>query len=203
MRILQNAYKISLKQRKILAFVAMIFMSTNTQVQAVNAAELSQNTAETAQIAEQAAPAPQAIVVPVNTVDTTVVPEKPVQKQAASDAMRVTLTAYTSEPNQTDGSPFITADGSCVADGVIAANFLPIGTQVRIPELFGDKVFEVHDRMNERYDVRIDVWMKEKTQAITFGLKHAKVEIIQKGNGKKHWEDKNKDADCMKKLENA
>ncbi|MBD3252034.1 hypothetical protein GF380_06350, partial [Candidatus Uhrbacteria bacterium] len=57
----------------------------------------------------------------------------------------VPMTAYTSRPEETDDTPFITADGSHVRDGIVAANFLPFGTKVRIPSLFGDQIFEVHD----------------------------------------------------------
>jgi len=52
--------------------------------------------------------------------------------------MRVTATAYNSVPEQTDDTPFITASGSHVRMGVIAANFLPMGTLVKIPDYFGD-----------------------------------------------------------------
>ena len=90
----------------------------------------------------------------------------------------VPLSAYTSRPEETDDSPFITADGSHVADGIIAANFLPFGTRVRIPALFGDKVFEVHDRMNQRYSYKIDVWMAGYHEAIQFGVRHADIEIV-------------------------
>src|SRR3990167_1248447 len=40
----------------------------------------------------------------------------------------VTITAYSSTPEETDSTPFITASGTHVRDGVVAANFLPLGT---------------------------------------------------------------------------
>lgn len=91
----------------------------------------------------------------------------------------VPFSAYTSRPEETDDSPFITADGSHVADGIIAANFLKFGTKVRIPALFGDKVFEVHDRMNKRYPYKIDIWMAEYKDAIQFGVRRANIEIVE------------------------
>lgn len=95
----------------------------------------------------------------------------------------ISMTAYNSEVGQTDDSPFTTADGSTVRDGILAANFLPFGTKVRIPSLFGDRVFEVHDRMNPRYTLRADVWMSNKSNARQFGLKrNVKIEVIQWGN---------------------
>jgi len=91
--------------------------------------------------------------------------------------IRIPITAYSSEPWQTSGDPFVTAAGTHVRDGVVAANFLPIGTRVRIPELYGDKVFVVEDRMNERYFYKMDIWMDNTPEAVQFGLKHAEIEI--------------------------
>lgn len=94
-----------------------------------------------------------------------------------------TLTAYNSEVDQCDDSPCITANGFDVCEhgieDTIAANFLKFGTKVRIPDLFGDKVFVVRDRMNKRYPNRIDIWMLEKQDAKQFGVKLAKIEILQ------------------------
>jgi 3D (Asp-Asp-Asp) domain-containing protein len=91
----------------------------------------------------------------------------------------VSLTAYTSRVEECDATPFTTADGSHVRDGIIAANFLKFGTKVRIPALFGDKVFEVHDRMNKRFPNRVDVWMDDLTAARQFGVRHAVIEIVE------------------------
>ncbi len=101
----------------------------------------------------------------------------------------ISVTGYNSEAGQTDDSPFTTADGSTVRDGIIAANFLPFNTKVRFPELFGDRVFEVHDRMNPRYNLRADVWMTNKSDALKFGLKrNVKIEVIELGdNTKTQW----------------
>ncbi len=96
------------------------------------------------------------------------------------------ITAYTSDAAQTDDSPCITANGYNVCEGnnedTIAANFLPFGTKVRIPELFGDRVFVVRDRMNRRFPNKVDVWMRDYDQAIEFGLQTAKIEVLQEIN---------------------
>ena len=88
------------------------------------------------------------------------------------------MTAYNSEVAQCDDSPCITANGFNVCEhgieDTIAANFLPFGSRVRIPDLFGEKVFFVRDRMNRRYDARVDIWMLERQDAIQFGVKYAK-----------------------------
>jgi 3D (Asp-Asp-Asp) domain-containing protein len=90
----------------------------------------------------------------------------------------VVATAYSSTRDQTDDTPFITANGTRVYDGLIAANFLPFGTKVKMPELFGDKVFTVNDRMNARYRRgRVDIWMTTREKAISFGAKRVRMEI--------------------------
>ena len=90
----------------------------------------------------------------------------------------VAATGYSSTPEETDHTPFITASGIHVRDGVIAANFLPFGTIIKIPELFGDKIFVVEDRMNKRYLFNIDIWFSEKGLAKEFGIKTVKIEIL-------------------------
>ena len=90
----------------------------------------------------------------------------------------VSATAYSSTPDQTDHTPFITAAGTHVREGVIAANFLPLGTVIKIPELFGDKIFVVEDRMHNRYWLNIDIWFPEKELAKEFGIKAVKIEIV-------------------------
>jgi 3D (Asp-Asp-Asp) domain-containing protein len=89
-----------------------------------------------------------------------------------------TITAYSSTADQTDSTPFITANGMTVNDGIVAANWLKFGTRVRIPEYFGDKVFVVADRMNSRYDDRLDIWMPSRDEAINFGLRNLTVEVF-------------------------
>lgn len=94
------------------------------------------------------------------------------------------ITAYTSHPGQTDSTPCITASGLDVCErnteDIIATNYkyLPFGTRVRFPELFGDRVFIVHDRMNRRYTQTADIWMKDYHEAVTFGRKLTKMEIL-------------------------
>jgi len=93
--------------------------------------------------------------------------------------IRAIVTAYTSTPDQTDDSPFIAATGKRVYDGMIAANNLPFGTKIKLPEIYGDKVFTVDDRMNARYGLgKMDVWMDAPRQeALQFGVKYVDAEI--------------------------
>lgn len=93
--------------------------------------------------------------------------------------MIVPVTAYSSTVDQTDESPFITAMGSKVRDGIVAANFLPFGTKLKIPDIFGDKIFLVEDRMNPRYHEKIDIWFPDRESALEFGLKILKIQIVE------------------------
>ncbi len=88
------------------------------------------------------------------------------------------VTAYSSSPNETDDTPFITASGLHVRDGIVATNLLPFGTKIQIPSLFGDKVFTVEDRMAKRMKDVVDVWMVSKTAALKFGVSYAKIVVV-------------------------
>jgi len=96
---------------------------------------------------------------------------------------KTTITAYSSTPDQTDSTPCITANGFNLCkhgqENIIAANFLPFGAKVRIPDHFGDKIFIVQDRMNSRYKNRVDIWMKNRSSAKQWGIKYAQVEILK------------------------
>lgn len=91
----------------------------------------------------------------------------------------ITATAYSSTIDQCDNSPFIAASGMRVHDGMVAANFLKFGTRVRFPDYFGDKIFVVEDRMNKRFSDRVDIWMNTKEEALNFGIRKVRVEILQ------------------------
>ncbi len=94
--------------------------------------------------------------------------------------MRVTVTAYSSTQDQTDSSPFITASGARVAEGLIAHNGLPFGTRVRFPEIFGERVFVVQDRMNRRYGPYMaDIWMRSRHQAKQWGVKRITMQVLE------------------------
>lgn len=119
--------------------------------------------------------------------------------------LNVFATAYSSDPYQTDSTPCIPAMNFdlCEAfletktEDTIAANFLKLGTKVRFPEMYGEKIFVVRDRMNSRYNYeklgyyRIDFYKAAvndlgnldqkaaKQEAIEFGFqKNIKMEVI-------------------------
>lgn len=94
----------------------------------------------------------------------------------------VHATAYNSLEGQTDDTPCITANGFDVCEhgieNVIATNYLPLGAKVRFPDLFGDRIFYNMDRMNSRYYQRVDFWMLERSDAIKFGLRNIRMEVL-------------------------
>ncbi|MFA6552915.1 MAG: 3D domain-containing protein [Patescibacteria group bacterium] len=104
------------------------------------------------------------------------IPDRP--KPAAKKVLTLTVTAYSSTVDQCGSTPFTTASGTQVRDGIIAANFLPIGTKVRFPDQFGDKIFIVEDRMAARFSTRADIWMPTRELAKQWGVRHVKMEIL-------------------------
>ena len=97
----------------------------------------------------------------------------------AVKTLTLKITAYASVPEETDDTPFITANGTYVHDGIVATNLLPFGTKIKIPSLFGDKIFVVEDRMNQRMKNGLDIWMSDRSSAIHFGANYAKVIVLQ------------------------
>jgi len=92
----------------------------------------------------------------------------------------VIATAYSSTVEETDDTPFITAAGTWVRDGIIANNYLPFGTKVRLPELYGNKIFIVEDRMNSRKgNYQIDIWFPSHKEAEIFGAKRTYIEVLE------------------------
>ncbi len=203
MNILKFAFNITPAKRRVLGALAVCIALTSSNVQAVHAAELPTSTADVFDLGSTTQT--RGIVVPdsiVNDKDQIAAPavevkvEKPAKKkwntinsadletkadhsdEPALRSMVVATTAYTSDPGETDASPFTTANGTRVYDGVIAANFLKFGTRVRIPDQFGNKVFVVHDRMNARYTQRVDIWMTTKSEAFKWGVRRVKIEIL-------------------------
>lgn len=102
-------------------------------------------------------------------------PETPEQ---IIDTLSVPITGYSSTVWQTDDTPFITASGSYVRDGIVAINFLPIGTRIKIPDIYGNKIFVVEDRMHARMKYNVDIWFENYSDAINFGVQHSTIQIL-------------------------
>lgn len=88
------------------------------------------------------------------------------------------ITAYTNSPKETEGDPNVTASGSTVKVGGVAASRDIIkkygyGTKIFIKPL--NKTYEINDTMSSRWKNRIDVFMYDRQKALQFGIKKKKV----------------------------
>ena len=92
--------------------------------------------------------------------------------------MNVFVTGYSSTCWQTDSTPFITAAGTSVRDGIVATNLLAFGTKIKIPELYGNRIFVVEDRMHRRNSQHVDVWFSSYSQAKNFGISNTYIEVL-------------------------
>lgn len=114
--------------------------------------------------------------------ETTLLPSNPSSFETPSEVsrrLRVIVTAYSSSIWETQGDPYITASGAQVRDGIVANNLLPFKTKIRLPEIFGDKIFVVEDRMNSKKGYyHLDVWFSSREEALNFGAKLTIMEIL-------------------------
>jgi len=93
--------------------------------------------------------------------------------------IKVIVTAYSSSVWETDEDPFITASGITVKEGIVAANFLPFKTKIRIPEIYGEKTFIVEDRMSPQSNYQVDIWFPSHDEALSFGAKTTYIEVLE------------------------
>jgi 3D (Asp-Asp-Asp) domain-containing protein len=94
------------------------------------------------------------------------------------ETLSLRVTAYASTVDETDSTPFITANDTHVHNGIVATNLLPFGTKVEIPSLFGTQIFTVEDRMNKCETHGMDIWMPTVGKAIVFGVHYAQIVIL-------------------------
>jgi 3D (Asp-Asp-Asp) domain-containing protein len=93
--------------------------------------------------------------------------------------MPAIITAYSSTTWETDDDPWITAAGTPVREGIVANNLLKFGTKIKIPEIFGDKIFIVEDRLNpQKSKNHIDIWFPSTQEALEFGVVKTYIEIL-------------------------
>lgn len=104
-------------------------------------------------------PAPQAIIA---------------HSGSPSGTIQATVTAYSSSPDETDDTPFITASGTSTRIGVAACpRWLAFGTEIAI----GGNPYTCLDRMNQKYGERFDIWFPSKQDALEFGIRREEVTI--------------------------
>lgn len=110
--------------------------------------------------------------------------KKSPKKEVVSATVRE-VTAYNAgDPNQCDNSPCIAYNGENICNALAkghkrcATNAFPIGTHLHI-ENYGQCL--VVDRMNSRYENRVDIAFPEdqKKEAINWGLKKLEVKVIE------------------------
>jgi 3D (Asp-Asp-Asp) domain-containing protein len=91
----------------------------------------------------------------------------------------VTVTGYSSTPDQTDSSPYITASNTRVRSGILALSRdllreftpgAPFGYGDRL-EIEGVGSFVVEDTMNPRYTRRADIWFSTRAAARRWGVR--------------------------------
>lgn len=112
--------------------------------------------------------------------ETTLLPVAAPPSHIVKKTIKVMVTGYSSSIEETDETPFITASNTEVRGGIVANNLLSFGTRVRLPEIFGDKILEVQDRMSERKGFyHVDIWFPTKEQALEFGAQIATMEILE------------------------
>jgi len=122
-------------------------------------------------------PIPKFVIVQNNTLTSLY---NPGNKPKIVKKVQVVVTAYSSTPWETDNNPFITASGKQVKEGIVANNKYPFGTKLRFPEIYGDQIFVVEDRMHWRKNpYQFDIWMDSNKKAKTFGVKITEVEILK------------------------
>lgn len=112
---------------------------------------------------------------------------------------RIISTAYNSEENQTDSTPYITASGERVQDGTLALSrdmiraendmMRRMGYNPTATIAYGDTVdliyvkrMVVHDTMNKRYTNRADIWMDSISNARAWGVRDVYIVATEANN---------------------
>lgn len=99
------------------------------------------------------------------------------RRPAPGTTLAIVSTAYAPSPYQTDKTPCITAAGTRVRPGTVAANWLPLGTLLNI----NGEVYIVEDRMNPRHQQSIDIFFPSTSEALEFGRRLLTISIIGYG----------------------
>lgn len=174
MKILQNTIKLTMNIRVLISIVLVVFVANMAIPQVAGAAVLATDKGRELVLSD---------IHPMDLLTQRFVEFSNEDNVSVVKTMTVVATAYTSAEEETDNTPCITANGYDLCENnrenVIAANFLKFNTKVRIPDLYGDQIFTVQDRMNARYDKRIDLWKLSKSRAYAFGKRLVKIEVVE------------------------
>ncbi len=103
------------------------------------------------------------------------------QANIARYVMTVTVTAYSPSVDETDSTPYITASNKRVRDGICA---ISRDIEKELDLQFGDTIYlegigtcEFQDRMHRRKRKQVDLFMWNKSDAVRFGIKRARMGI--------------------------
>ncbi|MFC1528761.1 hypothetical protein ACFL5B_02510 [Candidatus Latescibacterota bacterium] len=93
------------------------------------------------------------------------------EKIVLCDSLKVDVTWYTSSIRETDSTPFITADGSRVRDGIIAVSKNLLEYFDFRDSLFVEDLgwFEIRDCMHQRWMNAVDIWCYDRDYALQNG----------------------------------
>ena len=98
-----------------------------------------------------------------------------VEGVSIAEKFNTEVTAYSSSPDEADDTPFISADGNTVYDGLAACpRRYDFGTRVMID----NRIYTCGDRLAEKYDHRFDIWKATKQEAIDYGMTVKEVAIL-------------------------
>ena len=97
-------------------------------------------------------------------------PELVFEEERGNDLI-MTVTAYTSCPNETDDTPFLTATMDSVRVGVVAGDpsIFPFGTKFIIPGYNKGRACVMLDSGSKIKGYSLDVWMRSKEEARKWG----------------------------------
>lgn len=97
--------------------------------------------------------------------------------QGVYEEIWAVVTGYSSSPDETDDTPFVTASGTSTRPGIVACprRYL-FGTLA----LIGGKIYECEDRLNPKYDNRFDIWHGSKGEAWEFGANKVLVKLLRR-----------------------
>ena len=131
---------------------------------------------------------PDAEATPVPTARAEVAVQAPNAEPPAT--LPVEMTAYTSVPSQTDGTPNLTASGAPPGPGTVAVSRdllrrFPYGSAVVVLSVSGpgcggwtpDAPLTVADTMNARIRNHVDVWLETTEQARNWGRCRAEIRL--------------------------
>lgn len=99
-----------------------------------------------------------------------------VEPEPAHILVNATITAYSSSPDETDDTPFLTASGNLVKHGTLACpSKYKFGTNI----LIEGKKYTCEDRMNKRFrnTERFDIWVGSKEDAYKWGKRELTIKV--------------------------